>query len=52
MFGNLQAQPADPILGLLAKYKEDTSVQKIDLGVESNLKPMAKKYIQKDIIYA
>ncbi|PCI61988.1 MAG: aromatic amino acid aminotransferase [Gammaproteobacteria bacterium] len=33
MFGNLQAQPADPILGLLAKYKEDTSVQKIDLGV-------------------
>jgi len=33
MFGNLQAQPADPILGLLAKYKEDTNPQKIDLGV-------------------
>jgi aspartate aminotransferase len=33
MFGNLTAQPADPILGLLAKYKEDTNPQKIDLGV-------------------
>lgn len=33
MFGNLQAQPADPILGLLAKYKEDTNPKKIDLGV-------------------
>ena len=33
MFGNLQAQPADPILGLLAKYREDTNPKKIDLGV-------------------
>jgi aspartate aminotransferase len=33
MFGNLQALPADPILGLLAKYREDTNPKKIDLGV-------------------
>lgn len=33
MFGNLQALPADPILGLLAKYRQDTNPQKIDLGV-------------------
>lgn len=33
MFGNLKALPADPILGLLAKYREDTNPQKIDLGV-------------------
>jgi len=33
MFGSLQAQPADPILGLLAKYKEDHNSQKVDLGV-------------------
>ncbi|SET41618.1 amino acid aminotransferase [Thalassotalea agarivorans] len=33
MFGSLQALPADPILGLLAKYREDTNPQKIDLGV-------------------
>jgi aspartate aminotransferase len=33
MFGSLKALPADPILGLLAKYREDTNPQKIDLGV-------------------
>ena len=33
MFASLKALPADPILGLLAKYKEDTNPQKIDLGV-------------------
>lgn len=33
MFGSLSALPADPILGLLAKYKVDTNPNKIDLGV-------------------
>ena len=33
MFASLKASPADPILGLLAKYKEDTNPKKIDLGV-------------------
>ncbi len=33
MFGNLKALPADPILGLLAKYREDSNPNKIDLGV-------------------
>ncbi|NQY34358.1 MAG: aspartate/tyrosine/aromatic aminotransferase [Alteromonadaceae bacterium] len=33
MFGSLKALPADPILGLLAKYKEDVNPLKIDLGV-------------------
>jgi len=33
MFASLKAQPADPILGLLAKYREDTNPKKIDLGV-------------------
>ncbi|MDO6445285.1 amino acid aminotransferase [Colwellia sp. 1_MG-2023] len=33
MFGRLKALPADPILGLLAKYREDENPQKIDLGV-------------------
>jgi aspartate aminotransferase len=33
MFGRLKALPADPILGLLAKYREDTNSNKIDLGV-------------------
>ncbi|MEW6983819.1 amino acid aminotransferase [Colwelliaceae bacterium 6471] len=33
MFGSLKALPADPILGLLAKYREDTNPQKVDLGV-------------------
>ncbi|NMP33155.1 aspartate/tyrosine/aromatic aminotransferase [Thalassotalea sp. M1531] len=33
MFGSLKALPADPILGLSAKYREDANPQKIDLGV-------------------
>jgi len=33
MFGSLKALPADPILGLLAKYREDVNPNKIDLGV-------------------
>ncbi|MBL0709988.1 MAG: aspartate/tyrosine/aromatic aminotransferase [Colwellia sp.] len=33
MFASLKAQPADPILGLLAKYREDTNPKKVDLGV-------------------
>lgn len=33
MFGNLSAMPADPILGLLAKYRVDENPNKIDLGV-------------------
>jgi len=33
MFASLKAQPSDPILGLLAKYREDTNPKKIDLGV-------------------
>jgi aspartate aminotransferase len=33
MFGSLTALPADPILGLLAKYRKDNNPNKIDLGV-------------------
>ncbi len=33
MFNSLIAMPADPILGLLTQYREDTHPQKIDLGV-------------------
>jgi len=33
MFGSLKALPADPILGLSAKYREDANPLKIDLGV-------------------
>jgi aspartate aminotransferase len=33
MFGSLKALPADPILGLLAKYRNDENPQKVDLGV-------------------
>ncbi|MCG9730773.1 aspartate/tyrosine/aromatic aminotransferase [Shewanella sp. Isolate13] len=33
MFNKLTAMPADPILGLLTKYREDTHPQKVDLGV-------------------
>ena len=33
MFASLKALPADPILGLLAKYREDENPKKIDLGV-------------------
>ncbi|OUS53467.1 aromatic amino acid aminotransferase [Shewanella sp. SACH] len=33
MFNSLIAMPADPILGLLTQYREDTRPQKVDLGV-------------------
>jgi len=33
MFASLKALPADPILGLLTKYRADTNPKKIDLGV-------------------
>jgi len=33
MFVSLKALPADPILGLIAKYREDANPNKIDLGV-------------------
>ncbi|NQZ87736.1 MAG: aspartate/tyrosine/aromatic aminotransferase [Colwellia sp.] len=33
MFCHLNAMPADPILGLLVKYKQDENPLKIDLGV-------------------
>ena len=33
MFASLKSLPSDPILGLLAKYREDTNPNKVDLGV-------------------
>ncbi|MCE9687745.1 aspartate/tyrosine/aromatic aminotransferase [Shewanella sp. AS16] len=33
MFNTLTAMPADPILGLLTKYREDSHPNKVDLGV-------------------
>ncbi|WP_192022730.1 amino acid aminotransferase [Shewanella sp. WPAGA9] len=33
MFKTLTAMPADPILGLLTQYRQDSQPQKIDLGV-------------------
>ena len=33
MFSSLKAQPTDPILGLMAAYRDDTNPNKIDLGV-------------------
>jgi len=33
MFNSLIAMPADPILGLLTQYREDSHPQKVDLGV-------------------
>ncbi|WP_144207512.1 amino acid aminotransferase [Shewanella donghaensis] len=33
MFNTLTAMPADPILGLLTQYRQDSHPQKIDLGV-------------------
>ncbi|MBD3795847.1 MAG: nucleotidyltransferase family protein [Epsilonproteobacteria bacterium] len=35
----------------LKKYLEDNLKHKIDLGIESTMKPIVKKYIQKEIIY-
>jgi len=33
MFSELKPLPTDPILGLMAAYKQDTNPNKIDLGV-------------------
>lgn len=33
MLGNLKSQPADKILALMTKFKEDPRIQKVDLGV-------------------
>jgi predicted nucleotidyltransferase len=35
----------------LKRYLEINFKNKVDLGIESNLKPVAKKYILKEIIY-
>jgi predicted nucleotidyltransferase len=36
----------------LKYYLEDNLHKRIDMGIESALKPVAKEYIAKDIIYA
>ena len=36
----------------LKAYLEDALQKKIDLGVESSIKPIVKKYIEKEIEYA
>ena len=36
----------------LKYFLEEHLNKKIDLGIESTLKPIAKKYIEKEIIYA
>ena len=33
MFENITSLPADPILGLMAAYRQDSNPHKIDLGV-------------------
>lgn len=35
----------------LFHYLEDNLPKKIDLGIESNIKPAIKKYIDRDIVY-
>lgn len=35
----------------LKQYLEMSFKKRVDLGIESNLKPIAKKYILKEIIY-
>ena len=35
----------------LKKYLEEKFNKRVDLGIETNLKPIAKKYILKEIIY-
>ena len=35
----------------LKHYIEDNLYHKIDLGIESSLKPVSRKYIEKEIIY-
>jgi len=46
----LVSNTADSYFGLL-HYLEDTFQKRIDLGIESNIKPKIKPYILKEIIY-
>lgn len=46
----LAVNTADSYFGLL-HYLEDTFQKRIDLGIESNFKPILKPYILKEIIY-
>ena len=46
----LVSNTADSYFGLL-HYLEDTFQKRIDLGIESNIKPIIKPYILKEIIY-
>ncbi len=46
----LVANTADSYFGLL-HYLEDRFQKRIDLGIESNFKPIIKPYISKEIIY-
>ena len=46
----LAANTADNYFGLL-HYLEDTFQKRVDLGIESNFKPIIKPYILKEIIY-
>ena len=46
----LATYTADNYFGLL-HYLEDTFRKRIDLGIESNFKPIIKPYILKEIIY-
>lgn len=46
----LAQNTADGYFGLL-HYLEDTFRKRIDLGIESNFKPIIKPYILKEIIY-
>jgi uncharacterized protein len=41
---------ADGYFGLL-HYLEDSFNKRIDLGIESNFKPLIKPYIMKEIVY-
>ena len=46
----LSANTADNYFGLL-HYLEDTFQKRVDLGIESNFKPIIKPYILREIIY-
>jgi predicted nucleotidyltransferase len=46
----LSTYSADGYFGLL-HYLEDSFNRRIDLGIESNFKPIIKTYIMKEIVY-
>lgn len=46
----LSKNTADSYFGLL-HFLEDSFNARIDLGIESNLKPIIKPYVMKEIIY-